>query len=89
MIFLDACSAEEQEQQITESSSEQLSYMIYYGALDDDIIEKAKQYEIVIVPPQFGNITHEQVEEIQKGGTRVFGYISIGEDSRTAGLTSD
>lgn len=59
-------------------------YMIYYGALDDDIIEKAKQYEIVIVHPGFGNITRAQVQEIQAGGTMVFGYISVGEDLRTA-----
>ncbi len=64
-------------------------YMIYYGALDDDIIEKAKQYEIVIVHPGFGNITRAQVQEIQAGGTMVFGYISVGEDLRTAGMTPE
>lgn len=65
------------------------SYMIYYGVLDDEVIETAKQYEIMIVHPGFGNITRKQVQEIQAGGTKVFGYISIGEDSRTVGMTPE
>lgn len=88
--LLCSCSKEEEQHLPTSVlSSTQLSYMIYYGELDDDVIEKAKQYEIVIVHPQFGNITREQVQEIRAGGTRVFGYISIGEDSRTAGITPE
>ena len=65
------------------------SYMIYYGALDRDIIENAKQYELVILHPRMGNITREQVQEIRSSGTIVLGYISIGEDLRTAGLSPE
>ena len=65
------------------------SYMIYYGILNDDIIEEAKQYEVVILHPKMGNITREQVQEIRKSGTKVLGYISIGEDLRTAYMTPE
>ena len=61
----------------------QPTYMIYYGELNDTIIEKAKQYDIVVLHPDAGNTTREQVERIQEGGACVFGYISIGEDQRT------
>lgn len=63
-----------------------LTYMIYYGELSDAVIEDAKQYDIVIVHPKLGNITREQVKEIQKNGTYVMGYLSVGEDLRTAGM---
>lgn len=88
-IFSSCCSKEERKNPASVPASTQLSYMIYYGALNDDIIEKAKQYKIVILNPQYGNITREQVYEIQTGGTSVFGYLSIGEDSRTAGMTPE
>lgn len=65
------------------------SYMVYYGQLDDAIIEQAKQYDIVIVHPKQGDITREQVAEMQKAGVCVLGYLSIGEDLRTAGLTAE
>lgn len=90
ILFLSGCSRgilQKGSMDISSLSSEQLSYMIYYGALDDSVIEKAKQYEIVILHPQFGNITREQVQEIRSGGTLVFGYVSIGEDARTVGMT--
>lgn len=67
----------------------QPSYMIYYGGLNDELIERAKRYDIIILHPDLGNITREQVMEIQKGGTRVMGYLSIGEDLRTAGMTPE
>jgi hypothetical protein len=66
-----------------------LSYMIYYGALDDETIEMAKQYDIVIVHPKVGDITREQVQRIREGNTYVLGYLSIGEDLRTSGLTPE
>lgn len=50
------------------------SYMVYYGQLDDAIIEQAKQYDIVIVHPKQGNITRDQVAEMQKAGVCVLGY---------------
>ena len=65
------------------------SYMIYYGVLNDDIIEEAKQYEIVILHPKMGNVTREQVQEIRASGTKVLGYIAIGEDLRTANMTPE
>lgn len=65
------------------------SYMIYYGVLDESIIETAKQYGVCILHPKMGNITREQVQEIQESGTLVLGYISIGEDLRTAGMTPE
>lgn len=71
------------------SSLPRFSYIIYYGALDDEVIKRAGQYEIMIVHPGFGNITREQVQEIQAGGTKVFGYLSVGEDLRTAGMTPE
>lgn len=67
----------------------QPSYMIYYGGLNDALIEQAKRYDIIILHPDLGDITREQVMEIQKGGTRVMGYLSIGEDLRTAGMTPE
>lgn len=67
----------------------QPTYMIYYGELNDTIIEKAKQYDIVVLHPDAGNTTREQVERIQEGGACVFGYISIGEDQRTNGMTPE
>ncbi len=71
-------------------------YMIYYGALNDEVIEMAKTYPIVILHPAQANLTREQVANIQKGidrddprdDVKVFGYISIGEDVRTTGKTA-
>lgn len=68
---------------------EKSSYMIYYGALDDRIIQEAKQYEVVILHPKMGNITRDQIQEIRDSGTIVLGYIAIGEDLRTAGMTPE
>ena len=49
----------------------------------------AKQYDIVILHPDSGNITREQVRRIQAGGAYVFGYLSVGEDLRTNGMTPE
>lgn len=65
------------------------SYMVYYGELNDDLIAEAKQYDIAILHPRGGDITREQVQEIQDSGTCVLGYLSIGEDLRTAGMTPE
>lgn len=65
------------------------SYMIYYGELDEEKIAQAKQYDIVILHPRMGNLTRRQVWEIQSGGAYVLGYLSIGEDLRTAGMTPE
>lgn len=63
--------------------------MIYYGILDDTVIENAVTYDIAILHPKAGNLTREQVARIQAGGTQVFGYLSAGEDLRTAGMTAE
>lgn len=67
----------------------QPTYMIYYGELNDSVIEQAKKYDIVILHPKAGNITREQVKNIQVSGTLVMGYLSVGEDLRTAGMTPE
>ncbi|MDD6394697.1 MAG: hypothetical protein PUB37_00705 [Firmicutes bacterium] len=69
--------------------TKKMSYMIYYGELTDSVIKNAKRYDIAILHPAMGNITREQVQKIQAGGTMVFGYITVGEDLRTAGLTAE
>ena len=65
------------------------SYMIYYGELNQNIINEAKQYEVFILHPRMGNVTRDQVQEIRKSGTIVLGYITIGEDLRTANMTPE
>lgn len=65
------------------------SYMIYYGVLNQNIINQAKQYEVVILHPKMGNITRDEIQEIRESGTIVLGYIAIGEDLRTAGMTPE
>lgn len=70
-------------------TGEKRSYMVYYGVLNEDIINTMKEYEVVIIHPKQGNVTREQVQEIRRSGTIVLGYISIGEDLRTNGLTPE
>lgn len=65
------------------------SYLIYYGVLNDEIINTCKKYEVVILHPKMGNITRDQIQEIRASGTIVLGYIAIGEDLRTAGMTPE
>ena len=71
------------------ANTPQPSYMIYYGTLNESLIEQAKQYDIVIVHPKYGDITREQIQEIQSAGTLVLGYLSVGEDLRTVGMTPE
>jgi hypothetical protein len=71
-------------------------YAIYYGALDPASILALKQYPLVIVHPHNGNITRPQIRDLQRGvntnissdNVVVLCYISIGEDSRTYGLSN-
>ncbi|HVZ86037.1 MAG TPA: hypothetical protein VHG72_03660, partial [Polyangia bacterium] len=71
-------------------------YMITYGALDADDIATAKTYQLVIVDPTQGSLTRDQVASIQEGmdpndpgdDVIVLGYVSVGEDLRTANLTA-
>ena len=72
-------------------------YMIYYGALNDEVIETAKTYQLMIIHASNGDVTREQVRAIQNGvnpedtddDVLVISYISVGEDVRTYGLSSD
>lgn len=71
------------------------SYAITYGALDAAAIQNLKTYPLVIVHPYNGNITRDQIMSIKQGvnpsdsgdNVVVLCYISIGEDSRTFGLS--
>ncbi|OQB15161.1 MAG: hypothetical protein BWY15_00531 [Firmicutes bacterium ADurb.Bin193] len=70
-------------------------YMVYYGSLDEGIIETAKTYKIVILHPSQARLERNQIMRIQQGinpddpsdDVKVIGYISIGEDTRTTGMT--
>ncbi len=67
------------------------NYMIYYGPLDKDAINTAKKYDLVIIHPNNGNITRDQVRQIQLGldtsdpsdDVLVIAYVAVGEDLRT------
>jgi hypothetical protein len=71
--------------------------MIYYAALSDEVIRNAQQYDLAIVHPLRGNATAEQIAQIQAGkdpstnedDVLVLCYLSIGEDTRTFGLSDE
>ena len=65
------------------------TYMIYYGEINESVIKNAKNYDIAILHPRMGKMTRKQVKEIQSAGTKVLGYIAVGEDLRTAGKTAE
>ena len=65
------------------------TYMIYYGKVTKSVIENAQKYDIAILHPRQGELTREKVEKIQSAGTKVLGYIAVGEDLRTAGMTAE
>jgi hypothetical protein len=70
------------------------NFLVNYGPWDAASIAIAKNYDVVVVHPSQG-VTREIVQEIQKGNNpndpsddvMVLGYISIGEDLRTVGVT--
>ena len=66
-----------------------MTYMIYYGILDDSVMENAVLYDLAILHPKSGELTRQQVAGIQAAGTKVLGYLSVGEDLRTAGLSAE
>jgi hypothetical protein len=71
------------------------SYAITYGTLDSSTIETLKTYPLVIVHPYNGDITRSQVFSIKQGSNPdissdnvvVLCYVSVGEDTRTYGLS--
>lgn len=81
----------------SDASDKKPSYMIYYGALNEEIISMAKTYDVVIIHPRSGDLKRSQIQEIQKGlnvrdpkdDVKVIGYISIGEDLRTSTLSDE
>lgn len=72
------------------------NYLIYYGTWTNEQIDLVKEkYELVIVDTQA--VTAEQVQRLRSGqdphdagdDVLVLGYLSVGEDSRTAGMTPE
>ena len=86
--ILGSCGSDEEEFAIELPVVKKPTYMIYYGVVDEDVVENAKQYDIAILHPRQGDLKRKQVEEIQSAGTKVLGYIAVGEDLRTAGMTA-
>jgi polysaccharide biosynthesis protein PelA len=53
------------------------SYKIYYGTINEEIIDKLGNYEMVIVEPH--QLTVEQVSKIKESKTIMLGYMSVME----------
>ncbi|MCP4295783.1 MAG: hypothetical protein GY786_09270 [Proteobacteria bacterium] len=76
-------------------SQEADTYLFHYGTVDTGFISVAKTYPLVVLHPYIAGLTRATVEDIQKGfdpkdpldDVVVIGYISIGEDLRTASLS--
>lgn len=70
------------------------SYLIHYGPWTESSLRIAETYPLVIVHPLGGNLTRRLVAELQDGvdpadprdDVVVLGYVSAGEDLRTAGV---
>ncbi len=90
LSFLSSCGDNDSDRKKLEIPVfEKPTYMVYYGKVNKAVVMNAMKYDIVILHPRQGNLTREQVERIQSGGTKVLGYIAVGEDLRTAGMTPD
>jgi hypothetical protein len=73
------------------------NYLIYYGAWTEALIDQARQsYQLIILETRSG-ITPRQIAQLRGGkdphnakdDLLVLAYVSIGEDLRTAGMTSE
>jgi hypothetical protein len=72
------------------------NFLINYGTWDSASIEIAKHYDVVVVHP-IQNLTRQIVQQIQQGvhpadpsdDVLVLGYISVGEDLRTWGVSDE
>ena len=72
-------------------------YVINYGGWDAASIAIAKQHQLVVVRPDRGNLDRAAIADLQAGidpadpadDVIVLGYVSVGEDLRTAPLTDD
>ena len=89
MSILGSCGADEEGNSIEIPVVKKPTYMIYYGEVTNEVVNNARQYDIAILHPRQGNLTRKQVEKIQSSGTKVLGYIAVGEDLRTAGMTAE
>jgi len=56
------------------------SYRIYYGRMDQTVLEQMKKYDMIIVEAL--HFTPEMVEELHLAGVKVIGYISASEVGR-------
>lgn len=62
------------------------NYKIFYDAPTPKILEKMKNYSMVIIEPVY--YTKQQIDTIKSSGTKVFGYInSMEADNWNTGLT--
>ncbi len=72
-------------------------YVVNYGGWDAASIAIAKQHQLVVVRPDRGNLDRAAIADLQAGvdpadpsdDVIVLGYVSVGEDPRTALLTDD
>ncbi len=71
-------------------------YFIHYGAIDATTLRLAESYRLVIIHPFNGNVSVATAQDIMDGvdptdprdDCLVLGYKTIGEDSRTIGMTT-
>jgi len=54
-------------------------FIIYYDKLNDSIIQKLSNYDVVIIEPR--NATKEQILKLKRSGVKVLGYTSIVEQN--------
>lgn len=72
------------------------NYAIYYGKWTDALVDQARQKQLVILDTRSG-ITPAQIAKLRAGkdvhdasdDVLVLGYVSIGEDLRTAGMSPE
>lgn len=60
--------------------SKMKNYKIFYDSPNKNILREMKNYDVVIIEPVY--YTRQQVRAIQRGGTKVYGYINALEADR-------
>ncbi len=71
--------------------------IIYYGDIDQAVIEQLQRYQLAVVHPTSGELTREIIAAIGDGAdpanpaddVLVLCYISVGEDLRTVGVSDE
>jgi polysaccharide biosynthesis protein PelA len=66
---------------LSERIAKMKNYRFYYGEITNEMMEEAKQYELLIVNPSF--FTKEKVKELQQQGIFMIGYIDVVEIDAT------